>query len=96
MKSSVIALMTVVLIFAGCAGNINPTRQLDDAALAASVREALQNDATLRPYPINVGVRKGVVTLTGSVRTAPLRDHASATVQSVPNVTRVENLLTVE
>ena len=95
-KDCVIALTVVALLFAGCAGNINPSRQLDDAALAASVRGALQNDAMLRPYTINVGVRKGVVTLTGSVRTPELRDRAAATAQAVPNVIRIENLLTVE
>ena len=35
--------MAVIAVVAllGCAGNINPSRQIDDAALATSVRDAL-------------------------------------------------------
>jgi osmotically-inducible protein OsmY len=88
--------IAVVMLLAACAGNINPSRQLDDAALAASVRQALQNDAALRPYTIYVSVDQGVVTLTGSVHTAELRDRAGSVAQSVPNVVRVENRMTVQ
>jgi len=41
-------------------------------------------------------VQQGVVTLTGSVRTAELRDRAGSVTQSVPNVVRVDNLMTVQ
>jgi len=88
--------IAALLLVAACAGNIQPNRQLDDAALAASVREALHSDPVLRAYTIYVAVDRGVVTLTGTVRDAGTRDRATATTQTVPNVATVRNLISVQ
>ena len=88
--------IAVLLLVAACAGNIQPNRQLDDAALAASVREAFQTDAVLRPYTLYVAVNRGVVTLTGTVRDAQARDRAVSVAQGVQGVSRVENLISVQ
>jgi osmotically-inducible protein OsmY len=79
----------------GCAGNINPTRQIDDAALASSVRDALKKDPALRALNIDVASRRGEVTLTGVVRSATQRDRATEVARSVPGVQSVNNLLAV-
>jgi hyperosmotically inducible protein len=89
-------MVAVALLLAACAGNIDPSRQLDDAALATKVREALKSDPTLRSMRINVAAHRGEVTLTGVVRTAAQRDRATAVAQSVPDVRAVDNLLTVQ
>lgn len=89
-------MIAAALILAACAGNIDPSRQLDDAALATKVREALKSDTALRSMNINVAARRGEVTLTGVVRTAAQRDRATAVAQSVPDVRGVNNLLTVQ
>ena len=86
----------LLLVLTACAGNIDPARQVEDAAVATSVRQALQDDAQLRPYTITVDVRRGVVTLTGRVRNGELRDRATTVASGVQGVSHVENLLTVE
>lgn len=86
----------LLLVLTACAGNIDPSRQVEDAAIATSVRQALQEDPQLRPAGITVDVRQGVVTLHGRVRTRELREHAVSVTSAVSGVTRVENLLTVE
>jgi hyperosmotically inducible protein len=88
--------VAVLLLVAACAGNIQPNRQLDDAALAASVREAFQADRMLRASTIYVAVNRGVVTLTGTVRDTQSRDRAVAVAQGVQGVSRVENLISVQ
>lgn len=90
------ALVFALLIVAACAGNIDPSRQLDDATLATRVRETLQADPLLAPYRINVDARRGVVTLTGTVPNEGLRDRATMVVTSVPEVGHVENLMGVQ
>ncbi len=89
-------IFVVLLLLASCAGNINPSRQLDDAALATSVREALRNDPVLRPFNISVAARRGEVTLTGVVHTAAQRDRATAVAQAAGNVRSVSNLLALQ
>ena len=93
MRSLIIA---GVVLLAACAGNIDPTRQLDDAALATRVREVLSADAMLAPYRITVDARQGVVTLIGTVPNDSLRDRATMIVSSVPEVGHVENLMSIQ
>ena len=85
-----------MVLLASCAGNIDPSRQLDDAALATRVREVLSADAMLAPYRVTVDARRGVVTLTGTVPNESLRDRATMLVSSVPEVGHVENLMSVQ
>lgn len=87
---------TAFLLLAACAGNITPARQLDDAAVATAVREAIRTDTSLRGANVTVDARRGVVTLTGMVRTTSQRDRAVADARAVPNVRDVNNLLTVQ
>ena len=89
-------LLTLAMILASCAGNITPVRQLDDAAMATAVREAISSDPALRGANVTVDARRGVVTLTGVVRTPAQRDRAVSDARGVPNVRSVDNLLTVE
>ena len=86
----------VLLLVVACAGNIQPNRQLDDAALAASVREAFQADPALRASTIYVAGKSGLVTLTVTVRDAQTRDRAASVAGSVQGVSRVENLISVQ
>jgi hyperosmotically inducible periplasmic protein len=88
--------VAVLLLVVACAGNIQPNRQLDDAALAASIREAFQGDPMVRASTIYVAVDRGLVTLTGTVRDAQTRDRAVAVAQGVHGVSRVENLISVQ
>jgi hyperosmotically inducible periplasmic protein len=92
----ILAAAVATLLFLSCAGNIQPTRQLDDAALSQRVRDAFQGDPALRSYEITVNANSGTVTLLGVVDTTAQRDRAGQLASEVQGVTRVENLLTVK
>ncbi|MHB0970595.1 MAG: BON domain-containing protein [Thermoanaerobaculia bacterium] len=97
MRGNVSRAFGVVLLFlvTACAGNVNPTRQIDDAVLASNVRQAFESDGELRPLNIVIDAHSGIVTLSGSVPTSRLRDRAASTARSVPGVVDVVNQLTV-
>lgn len=87
---------TLLVTTIACAGNITPARQLDDAAVATAVREAIRSDPALRGANVTVDARRGVVTLTGIVRDPAQRDRVVADARAVANVLSVNSLLTVE
>jgi hyperosmotically inducible protein len=91
MRVAVLAAAMAALL--ACAGNVQPTRQIDDAILARQVQDALRGDRTLRLYDITVDARSGLVTLTGVVRTQAERERAGEIARSVAGVVEVENLL---
>lgn len=93
MKRVSVAALVVLLV--ACAGNIRPVRQIDDAVLAQSVRDALAADPSLRGYDITVNASGGTVTLLGTVGSAAERDRATAVAGGVAGVSQVENLLSI-
>lgn len=70
--------------------------EASDAWLAARIRAALRYRRDLRAERIDVEVREGVATLSGSVPTAQDRDRAGAAVREVEGVREVRNTLTVD
>jgi osmotically-inducible protein OsmY len=66
-----------------------------DADTRAAVFDALDADAAVRPYDIDVAVRNGTVTLSGLVDLASQRDRAERVALAVPGVTQVRNRLGV-
>lgn len=85
----------VMIVTAACAGNITPTRQIDDALLSANVRDALSSDPALRGYDIVVNAQGGVVTLIGTVRNDNDRQTAGRIAGRVEGVAQVVNELRV-
>jgi cytochrome c5 len=84
----------------------NAAAPVDDATLVNRVAEALQKslapgarielhegEATLRGVTIRVGVRDGVVTLSGAVEKSDLIPRAQAITQNIAGVRRVESRL---
>jgi osmotically-inducible protein OsmY len=68
---------------------------IDDKALAASVRAAL--DADSFKYPdVKVAAYKGVVQLSGFADTKEQKSHAGDVAEKVANVTKVENNITLK
>lgn len=74
--------------------NPRPTRQIDDAVLAANVRQAFDADADLRTADISIDARSGIVTLRGRVRSATVRARAESIARGVAGVSEVVNQLT--
>lgn len=93
MRKRAASFVFLLMIFAACAGNVDPARQIDDAVIAERIRAALDTDASLRGEPIEVSVDAGVVRLTGSVGSADEKSRAEAVARGVSGVTAVENLL---
>jgi hyperosmotically inducible protein len=67
----------------------------DDKALATRIDTAMKNDTTLTDQPVDVDVKKGIVTLTGSVRSANRKARAGQHAH-IAGVTRVDNQLKVD
>jgi hyperosmotically inducible protein len=67
----------------------------DDKTLATRIDTAMKNDATLTDQRVDVDVEHGIVTLTGSVRSATRKAHAGRHA-TIAGVTRVDNQLTID
>jgi osmotically-inducible protein OsmY len=70
--------------------------KVDDASLTTSVKEKLANTASLKGFTINVSVKDGVVTLTGTVKKPTNKGLATSQTKRVPCVKKVDNQITVE
>lgn len=92
-RSVATPLLLLLVMALGCAGNISPDRQIDDAILAQRVRDAIVGDAGLRDQRIEVSAAGGAVTLTGQVRSESDRARAESLARAVAGVASVQNLL---
>ena len=91
------ALGTLVLaasVSTACGGkSIRPAT--DDGGLSTRVRTTLLNDPQVAAGGINVSASNGVVTLSGSVRSAAERDRAVSLARQTVGVTDVRSELAV-
>ncbi len=72
-----------------------PATAVDDAAITAKVKTAIMAEPGLKATEINVDTKDAVVTLTGTVPSAPLKDRAKEIATSVSGVRSVQdNLVT--
>ena len=68
---------------------------VDDAAITAKVKTAIMAEPGLKAMDINVDTKDAVVTLTGTVPSAPLKDRAKEIATNVSGVKSVQdNLVT--
>jgi osmotically-inducible protein OsmY len=91
--------LAVLLLLAGlaaCKTTSSPHRQVDDAAIKASVKAKLAADVRLSTLTnVEVNSTNGVVTLAGAVRSEEERRMAGEVTRSVDGVVRVDNNLQV-
>jgi hyperosmotically inducible periplasmic protein len=86
-------ILLVALFVAGCAacrGTVLEPFDVASAQTAAQVITALVNDPEIGTRPIDVQVTRGVVRLSGRVRTDEERQRAIAIARRVPGVTSVD------
>jgi osmotically-inducible protein OsmY len=90
-------LLVLVLIatFAAWA-SASDGEKVDDMALAANVKSALQADDSLRSFDIGIETRDGVVILSGWVSSQQAVDKAGEITRSVKGVQSVKNNLIVK
>ena len=91
------AILVMSLLLASCQSMTGRTagRNVDDAALTASVNAALVSDKPSNFTRIDVDTTNGVVALNGTVETAEQRSRAEQLAQRVDGVKRVVNNLQV-
>ena len=93
--------IVLLLVVAGCqtylddAASRTPGEVTDDLTIHTVVKTRLLRDDDVRGLRINVDVNKGVVTLSGTVRSEAERQRAVAVVTGMPNVVRVVDNLVV-
>jgi osmotically-inducible protein OsmY len=88
----VIALVAPLLLTA-CGKTVGET--VDDATITARVKTALLNDPQTGGLRIDVDTFKGVVTLSGGVKSAAERDAAVAIARKTPGVVDVKSTLQI-
>jgi osmotically-inducible protein OsmY len=89
----VIALVAPLLLTA-CGKTVGET--VDDATITTRVKTALLNDPDVGGLRIDVDTFKGVVTLSGAVKTAEERDKAVAIAKRIGGVTDVKSTLQIQ
>ena len=91
------AVLIAVLLMASCQATTGRSagRNVDDAALTASVNAALVADKPSNFTRIDVDTTNGVVALNGTVETAEQRARAEQLARRVDGVKRVQNNLQV-
>jgi hyperosmotically inducible protein len=101
MKRNLLLALAGVLVALGlvtaCKTTTSPKRQVDDAAIKASVKAKLAADVRLSTLTnVEVNSTNGVVTLSGQVHNDDERRMAGEVTRSVEDVVKVNNELQVE
>ena len=89
----VVALVAPLLLTA-CGKSVGET--IDDATITTRVKTALLNDPDIGGLRIDVDSFKGVVTLSGAVKSAAERDKAVAIARRIGGVTDVKSTLQIQ
>jgi osmotically-inducible protein OsmY len=93
-----VILLTVTLIapllLSACGKSVGET--IDDATITTRVKTSLLNDPDVGGLRIDVDTFKGVVTLSGAVKTPAERDKAIALARKIGGVTDVKSTLQIQ
>ena len=94
---SLIVVVLVVLVAAGCTGLTGKTagENLDDATITAKVKTALLNDPQVGGLKIDVDTTKGVVTMSGMVKSPAEAERAVQLARQQGGVKDVKSTLQV-
>jgi osmotically-inducible protein OsmY len=88
-------IMTLALLFSlGCAATATKEstgEYIDDSTITAKVKDAIYRDSSLKSSEINVETFKGMVQLSGFVRSQPNIDKAVEIAKGVKGVQSVKN-----
>ena len=81
------------LLLSACGKSVGET--IDDATITARVKTSLLNDPEVGGLRIDVDTFKGVVTLSGAVKTPAERDKAVALARKIGGVADVKSTLQI-
>ena len=92
-KSLVLALVVMAPLTAACGKTVGET--IDDTTTTTRVKTSLLNDPAVGGLRIDVDTFKGVVTLSGSVKSQAEKDQAVTLARRVDGVTEVKDALQI-
>ena len=93
LKALTLALALMVPLTAACGKTIGET--IDDTTITTRVKTAMLNDPAVGGLRIDVDTFKGVVTLSGRVKSAAERDQAVSIARRVNGVAEVKDALQI-
>ena len=89
-----IALALLVPLTAACGKTVGET--IDDTTITTRVKTAMLNDPNVGGLRVDVDTFKGVVTLSGRVKSPAERDQAIGIARNVDGVVEVKDALQIE
>ncbi len=92
-KSLVLALVVIAPLTAACGKTVGET--IDDTTTTTRVKTSLLNDPNVGGLRIDVDTFKGVVTLSGRVKSQAEKDQAVTLARRVDGVTDVKDALQI-
>jgi len=92
-KSLALALLLAAPLVAGCGKTVGET--IDDTTITTRVKTAMLNDPSVGGLRIDVDTFKGVVTLSGRVKSESEKQQAVTLARRVSGVTEVKDALQV-
>ena len=92
-KMTLLATILATPLVAGCGKTVGET--IDDTTITTRVKTAMLNDPAVGGLRIDVDTYKGVVTLSGRVKSQTEHDQAVALARKVEGVTDVKDSLQV-
>jgi len=92
-KTTVLAALVAMPLVAGCGKTIGET--IDDTTITTRVKTQMLNDPNVSGTGVDVDTFKGVVTLSGRVKSQAEHDQALAIARQVDGVTEVKDALQV-
>lgn len=92
-KTTLFAAMVAAPLIAGCGKTIGET--IDDTTITTRVKTSMLNDPAVGGTQIDVDTYKGVVTLSGRVKSQAEHDQALAIARKTDGVTEVKDALQI-
>jgi osmotically-inducible protein OsmY len=92
-RSLILALALIVPLTAACGKTVGET--IDDTAITTRVKTAMLNDPAVGGLRIDVDTFKGVVTLSGRVKTQAERNQAISLARRTSGVVEVKDAMQV-
>jgi osmotically-inducible protein OsmY len=92
-KTWVLAIVLIAPLAAACGKTVGET--VDDTTITTRVKTAMLNDPTVGGMRVDVDTFKGVVTLSGRVKSQAEKDQAIALARKIDGVVEVKDALQV-
>jgi osmotically-inducible protein OsmY len=93
LRTFAVALLLTAPLAVGCGKTVGDT--IDDTTVTTRVKTALLNDQTVGGLRIDVDTFKGVVTLSGRVKSQAEKEHAIDLAKRTNGVTEVKDALQI-